>query len=234
MHRQLSEESPLGIILLDENRIFADVLAMRLRAEPEGPVVAVARSVEDVTVLLADPAVDLLIVDYGVGGDLALPLMAELSTRDPDTRPTVLVLSGTNDIRTVVAALESGARGWVTKDSSFAALWSAVREVQLGHMVLSPSVIEPILAHLRDGLRSTEAATGRPDFLAGLSPRQYEVLRCLVAGLSKKEIAERLYLSVNTVRTHVQHLLRHADEHTTLALVAAARHLGVTSIDEFG
>ena len=58
------------------------------------------------------------------------------------------------------------------------------------------------------------------------------MLRCLVAGMTKKEIAQRLYLSVNTVRTHVQHLLHAADQHTTLALVAAARELDVTGIDD--
>jgi DNA-binding NarL/FixJ family response regulator len=50
--------------------------------------------------------------------------------------------------------------------------------------------------------------------------------------MTKKEVAQRLFVSVNTVRTHVQHLLRAADVHTTLALVAAGRELGVTGIDD--
>ena len=98
-------------------------------------------------------------------------------------------------------------------------------------MVLSPTAVEPIVVRLLDSIRA-ETRAGRKDFVSALSPREYEVLRCLVAGMSKKEIAQRLYLSVNTVRTHVQHLLYAADEHSTIALVAAARELNVTGIDD--
>lgn len=225
---QVAEGAPFRILLLDENRIFADVLAMRLREEPQVGDVSVVCSVPEATAILSDLRTDLLLVDYGIGGDLILQLMDELSGLA--TRPSVLVLSAVQDTRAVVAALESGVRGWVTKDSSFATLWSAVREALLGHMVLSPSVVEPVVVRLLEAIRDEEPSPRRRDFVADLSPREYEVLRCLVAGLSKKEIADRLYLSINTVRTHVQHLLRHADEHTTLALVAAARELGVPGV----
>jgi DNA-binding NarL/FixJ family response regulator len=141
------------------------------------------------------------------------------------------VLSNRNDHRDVVAALESGVRGWTTTDYPFATIWEAVREVANGHMVLSPTVVEPIVAHLLDAVRAARPP-GRRDFVGDLSPREYEVLRCLVAGMTKKEIAHRLFLSVNTVRTHVQHLLKAADEHTTLSLVAAARELNVSGIDD--
>ena len=87
------------------------------------------------------------------------------------------------------------------------------------------------MIRLLDALRAEKRAERR-DFVSDLSPREYEVLRCLVAGMTKKEVAQRLFLSVNTVRTHVQHLLRAADVHTTLALVTAARELDVTGIDD--
>ena len=125
-------------------------------------------------------------------------------------RPAVLVLSGQSDHRDVVAAFESGVRGWATTDYTFATLWTAVREVASGHMVLSPAAVEPLVSRLLDAIRA-EHRDQRRDFVSDLSPREYEVLRCLVAGMTKKEIAQRLYLSVNTVRTHVQHLLRAAD-----------------------
>ncbi|MGZ4536411.1 MAG: response regulator transcription factor, partial [Nocardioidaceae bacterium] len=66
-----------------------------------------------------------------------------------------------------------------------------------------------------------------PSFVDDLSPRELEVLQLLVAGLSRAEVAERLVVSPNTVRTHVQNLLKAADVHSTLALVAVAREAGV-------
>lgn len=230
MTAESTENLGLTILLLDDNRVFADVLAMRLREEPEVKTVTVAGTAPEAVARLTDCPTDLLLIDHRAsGGDLTLEIMSELSGLE--TRPAVLVLSGESDHRAVVAAFESGVRGWATTDYSFATLWTAVREVASGHMVLSPAAVEPIVARLLESIR-TEKRGERPDFVADLSPREYEVLRCLVAGMTKKEIAQRLYLSVNTVRTHVQHLLRAADEHTTLALVAAARELHVTGIDD--
>lgn len=217
------------ILLVDENRILADVLAMRLREEPSVGATAVAGSVAEAMSVLPGLRPDLLLVEYGGRGELALRLMAEL--RGSGSSASVVVLSELCDARAVFAALEAGARGWVTKDSTFAALWDALREVRIGRMVLSPSVLEPVIERALDSVRR-ESPAARQDFVADLTPREYEVLQCLVAGLSKKEVAARLFLSINTVRTHVQHLLRHADEHTTLALVAAARDLGVTGVGE--
>jgi DNA-binding NarL/FixJ family response regulator len=230
MSNPLPDRAPLGILLVDENRIFADVLAMRLREEPQVEAVAVAGSATDAVAILEEFRPDVIIVDYGVRGDPARRLLAELSAYSGNH--PVLVLSTLQDTRTIVAALESGVRGWVNTDSSFATLWAAVREVLAGRMVLSPSVVEPVVDRLLEALRHEEPSSLRRDFIPHLSPRELEVLRCLVAGMNKKEIAARLFLSINTVRTHVQHLLRHADEHTTLALVAAARDLGITGIDD--
>ena len=220
----------LTLVLLDDNRVFADVLAMRLLEEPQVKAVAVAGTVPEAVSALTERPADLLLIDHRTsGGELTLDIMSELSGLE--RRPAVLVLSDQSDHRAVVAAFESGVRGWASQDYTFATLWTAVREVASGRMVLSPAAVEPVVLRLLEAIRGEQRAE-RPDFVADLSPREYEVLRCLVAGMTKKEIAQRLYLSVNTVRTHVQHLLHAADQHTTLALVAAARELDVTGIDD--
>ena len=219
----------IEILLVDENRVFADVLAVRLRQEPQVLRVTVAGSVDEARAVMAERQADLLLVDSRTWGDGTAQLTGETATAED--APAVIVLSGMSDTRTIVAALESGVRGWVTKESTFGTLWEAIREVMEGHMVLSPSVVEPILQRLLEALHQQEASE-RDDFVADLSPREYEVLRCLVAGLDRQQIAARLYLSINTIRTHVRHLLRRADVHSTLALVAAARRLGVRGIDD--
>jgi DNA-binding NarL/FixJ family response regulator len=220
----------LTILLLDDNRVFAEVLAMRLSEQPEVKRVVVVASAQEALTWLNESHADLLLVDHrAASGDRTLEVMHGLSALQD--RPAVLVLSSESDHRAVMAAFESGVRGWATTDYSYATLWTAVREVASGHMVLSPPAVEPIVIRLLDALRAEKRAERR-DFVSDLSPREYEVLRCLVAGMTKKEVAQRLFLSVNTVRTHVQHLLRAADVHTTLALVTAARELDVTGIDD--
>jgi DNA-binding NarL/FixJ family response regulator len=228
MARTPPRDGTVNILVIAGNRIFADVLAARLREEPQVGVVSVAGSVEEAraVALAIRPAV--LLIEGDGSDDSPLELIAELP--EPAVRPAVLMLSGSPEPGTIVAAFESGVRGWVTTDASFASLWQAIREVRDGDMVLSPTMVEPVIGRLAEALRNEKPVSSRRDFVAELSPREYEVLRCLVQGLNRKEIAARLYLSVNTVRTHVQNLMRHADVHTTMALVAAARELGVPGI----
>ncbi len=229
MARTPPGDGTVNILVIAGNRIFADVLALRLREEPQVGAVAVTGSVQEAREVALAIRPEVLLIE-GDGRDYSpLQLIAELP--GPAVRPAVLMLSGSREPGTIVTAFESGVRGWVTTDASFASLWRAIREVLDGHMVLSPSVVEPVIDRLVAALRNENPVSSRRDFVAELSPREYEVLRCLVQGLNRKEIAARLYLSVNTVSTHVQHLLRHADEHTTVALVAAARELGVPGMD---
>jgi DNA-binding NarL/FixJ family response regulator len=231
MASDAADRPGLTIVLLDHNRVFADVLALRLREEPEVGAAHVVGTVAEAVELIAESPPDLLLLAQRTAGEATLTAEVMDELADLEARPDVLVLSGASDHRAVLAAFESGVRGWVTTDYSFASLWTSLREVASGHMVISPAAVEPIVLRLLSAIRADDHGE-RPDFVATLSPREYEVLRCLVAGLTKKEIAHRLFLSVNTVRTHVQHLLRAADQHTTLALVAAARELDVTGIDD--
>jgi DNA-binding NarL/FixJ family response regulator len=96
-------------------------------------------------------------------------------------------------------------------------------------MYLPPTMVKPVVRQLLSEARGPQPG---PSFVDDLSQRELEVLRCLVSGMTRREIAARLYLSVNTVRTHVQRLLRRADQHSTMALVATARDLGVRGYDD--
>lgn len=230
MSAEIHDHPRLTIVLFDENRVFADVLAMRLNDQTEVERATVASTIAEAIAQLSECPTDLLIVDQRTSSiDQTKLIMSSLTGLE--NRPAVLVLSDQSDHRAVVAAFESGVRGWATTDYSFSTLWTAVRDVANGHMVLPPPAVEAVVVRLLDSIRASTRVEGS-DFVAGLSPREYEVLRCLVAGMSKKEIANRLFVSINTVRTHVQHLLHAAEEHTTLALVAAARKLNVTGIDD--
>jgi len=220
-------ESRLSILLVEDHRVFADVLALRLRAEPSITGVEVAYSLADARAVLNRFQPDAIYLDLQLAEESGLDLLDDIN-RLP-VRPDVLVLSGFGDTQRIVDALKAGVQGWVSKESSVEILMLATSELQRGHMYLSPSTIRPVVQHLLSEARGDRR---EPGFVDDLSPRELEVLRLLVSGMSRREIAARLYLSVNTVRTHVQHLLRRADQHSTVSLVALARELGVAGIDE--
>jgi DNA-binding NarL/FixJ family response regulator len=137
------------------------------------------------------------------------------------------MLSASDDPDEVIGALDCGASAWVVKGAGIDVLMHAAQEVLHGRMYLSPATVRPVVTRL---LRRREP---RPrTFVDDLTERQLDVLRCLVAGMSRDETARRLFITTNTVRTHAQALLRAADEHSTPALAAKARRLGVTGIDE--
>lgn len=226
MMTQLTLNRPVKVLLVDDHRVFAEVLAMRLRTEAIIDTVEVAFSLGGARAAVNTFRPDLVLLDFQLADELGLDLFSDLGQLPQP--PNVLMLSGTDDTVSIVQALDAGAQGWVSKTTRFQTLVFATKEVLRGHMYLAPPTIKPVILHLLNAARVT---VSEPSFVDELSPRELEVLRCLVAGMSRSEVAAHLFVSVNTVRTHVQNLLRHADRHSTLALVSLARDLGVQPID---
>ena len=218
--------APAKVLLVDDHRVFAEVLAMRLRVESRIASVDVAFSLGGARALINRLEPDLVLLDHDLSGELGLELFEDLGGMPAP--PAVLMLAGSEDAATIVQALEAGAQGWVTKASRFETLLFAAGEVLDGHVYLARRVLKPVIRKL---LERSHAPMRAPGFVDELSARELEILRYLVAGMSRAEIADALFLSVNTVRTHVQNLLRRADRHSTLALVSLARELGVTPIE---
>lgn len=208
------------LLLVDPQRVFIDVL--RLRLEPMGCTVDAAYGLAEARALLPRTRPDLVVAAAGLGDGGALELLDDLQRLTPP--PEMVVMSDTGEPATVTQALDRGVLGWVLKDDSVTELVGACVGALAGEMYLSHGIVRPVVEHL---LHERQ----KPDtFVAGLSGREREVLACLVAGLDRRQVAARLYLSPNTVRTHIQKLLRAADVHSTIALVAAAREAGVTPV----
>jgi DNA-binding NarL/FixJ family response regulator len=206
--------------------MFAEVLAMRLQRERGVGKVGSAFGLDEARVLARQQRPDVVVLDYNVDGQAGSRLIADLRAL-PDP-PQVVMLSASEAAADIIDSLECGAAAWVVKGSQVDELMSAVDVVLQGGTYLHPTTVRSVI----DGLLERGGARRAPTFVDDLSVRQEEVLRCLVAGLNRAEIARRLFISPNTVRTHVQHLLQAAGEHSTLALVARARQTGVRGIDD--
>lgn len=218
----------LTFLLVDDHRLFTEALAMRLEAEPSVAGVHVAHDLATARQLAKTMHPDVVLLDLKLAGESGLDLLPELDKLP--SRPPVLMLSAAGGVHAAAEALEAGAQGWLTKDASVEELIEASRELRKGHTYIAPGTVQAVLEEM---LQRSESGPPRDaSFLDNLSPRETEVLRCLMAGMSRTEIAERLHVSVNTVRTHVQHLLRRSGEHSTLALVAHARRLGLLPMDD--
>lgn len=134
----------------------------------------------------------------------------------------VVVISDCNESGFITDVVRAGARGYLAQNCSLADLVRAVHGVNRGETWMRPHHVSKLV----EGLLSSESSKEQEqDRLAPLSTREREILQCLALGLRRQEIAERLFLSPNTVRTHIHHVLRKLEVHSTLAAVSLLRQL---------
>jgi DNA-binding NarL/FixJ family response regulator len=155
-----------------------------------------------------------------------LALVERVRSDYPGTR--TVVLAERDDPVRAARALQAGASGWVAKDCSLSRLLAVVRGVLRDETHLPPALLTGVLRELTAARRHR---TESEQLVESLTPREQEVLRCMVAGLGRKAVAERLFLSPHTVRTHMQNVLGKLGVHSTLAAVALARRAGVGPVE---
>lgn len=241
----------IRVLVVDDHRIFAESLAAALAAEPDVDVSA-AGSGPAAQRCLDRAAVDnrrydVLLVDADLGDGPRPPVALAAVPRIPvEQEPVVdglalvervradhpgtrtVVLAERDDARRAARALQAGASGWVAKDCSLSRLLAVVRGVLRDETHLPPALLTGVLRELTAARRHR---TDSERLVESLTPREQEVLRCMVAGLGRKAVAERLFLSPHTVRTHMQNVLGKLGVHSTLAAVALARRAGVGPVE---
>ncbi len=161
----------------------------------------------------------IVLMDIDMPGVSGIEAVALIRAAAPDT--LVIMLTVFEDAERVYASLEAGAMGYLLKSTPPAALIAAIREVHEGGAPMTPSIARKVLQHLHAPAPSTA--------LHGLNPREQEVLQCLVDGLSYKMVADRLGISINTVRSHIKHIYEklHVRSNTeAVALTLQRRLLG--------
>ncbi|WP_329384564.1 response regulator transcription factor [Streptomyces sp. NBC_01351] len=250
----------IRVLVVDDHRIFAESLAAALAAEPDVDVSAAGSGPAALRCLERAVAegrrFDVLLVDAdlaaaagpgaaaGAGAPGGVPVQRESGSGSAPPGPDgialvatvrvahpgvrTVVLAERDDPRRAAHALQAGASGWVAKDCSLSRLLAVVRGVLREETHLPPALLTGVLREL------TAARKHRTDserLVESLTPREHEVLRCMVAGLGRKDVAARLFLSPHTVRTHMQNVLGKLGVHSTLAAVALARRAGVRPAD---
>jgi DNA-binding NarL/FixJ family response regulator len=143
-------------------------------------------------------------------------LVEQIRSKHPDTE--VVVLSGFGNIEVAEAAAAGGARGYVLKSTRLAAVADAVRTVAQGGIWIDPHLERRIFDIFQ---RQTNASSGGDDGLAGLTRREREVLSCVAEGISNQEIAQKLCISEQTVKTHLTRIFAKLDVKNRLAAALA-------------
>ena len=207
---------PTRVLLVEDHRMFAELLCQALAEHRDLVVTGCAVDGSDALEQAAADPPDVVVLDYRLPGDDGVAVAARLRDVVPDAR--VLMLTGHDDDHVAHAAVAAGCAGFMTKDRATVELVDAIRAVRDGHVVLEPE---------RMGRLATTGGLPpgrRPDTL---TPRERQVLQLLAEGCSTRQIAERLFVSLNTARNHSQHLLRKLDAHSRLEAVAVGIRAGL-------
>jgi DNA-binding NarL/FixJ family response regulator len=183
---------------VDDHRLFRD--GLRVLLEQHGhEVVGHAAMAREALRVTEDVSPDLVVLDLGLPGEPGLDVIGELISAAP-----VLVMTGSVEPQDVVSALAAGASGFLVKDEPMEEMLRAVETVAAGGVAVSPAALPALVAHVRAPAR--EAAEPEHERFDG-TERDLEVLRLVAAGSDNAEIAERLSVSVGTVKAQISVLL---------------------------
>ncbi len=213
-------DAKIRLLLVDDQMIVRQGLRSLLEAKPDLEVVGEAENGQQAITQVETLQPDLVLMD------VRMPVMDGVAaTRQicqQFSQIKVLVLTTFDDDEYVFEAIRSGARGYLLKDTHSDDLAAAIRAVHKGYTQMGPGLIEKAIASTSPAIPAPP--TQLPPQLAGLTAREREVLNWIVAGANNREIAAALYISEQTVKNHITHILSQMQvrDRTQAAMFASA------------
>jgi DNA-binding NarL/FixJ family response regulator len=214
-------ERAIGIVVADDHEVVRAGFAALLGTQPDFAVLGTAADGAEAVAVCRELRPEVVLMDVRMPGTDGIEATRQLigeaefpaAERPPAERPwvpKVLILTTFDLDEYVFDALRAGASGFLLKDATAERLFDAVRVVAAGEALLAPGVTRRLIsefARLRPQAVAGPAAADRPAALTALTPRETEVLRLVAEGLSNTEIAGRLVVTEETVKTHVSRIL---------------------------
>jgi two-component system response regulator DevR len=189
----------MRVVVVDDHPVVREGLAKVLADAPTIDVVGQAGTAEEALEVVAATRADVVVVDLRLPEMSGAELCSELRRRDRTV--LTLVISSNPTADSLLSVLEAGARGFVLKESDPTLLVQALRALDAGHYFLDPRVASTVVQLAITGPRRT-------DHRYGLTTQEMRVLSFLPSGLSNREIAIELGITVNTVKSHLRSALR--------------------------
>ncbi|MEY9929709.1 DNA-binding NarL/FixJ family response regulator [Catenulispora sp. GP43] len=216
-------QRPIRVLLADDQPLVLSALRMLLNVTPDVALVGEAASGAQAVRMARELVPDVVVMDIRMPGMDGIEATALLTGA---TGPRVIILTTFDEDDNIYRALRAGASGFLVKDMALEEILGAIRVVASGDALIAPSVTRRLI----------EEFAGRPDpaprptpQLAGITDRERQVLTLVGRGLTNAEIADRLYISGATVKTHLARLFAKLDAHDRAQLVIVAYESGLVT-----
>ena len=214
----------IKILLADDHKITRDGLKSLLESQSNMIVIGEAENGRQAVRLAVDLVPDVVVMDINMpelnGIEATRQIVAEL----PNTK--IIALSMYSDKRYVVGMLKAGVSGYLLKNCAFDELVAAISAVVANQNYMSPKIADTVMKDYANILESSDASP-----VALLTAREREVLQLIAEGLKTKDIASRIHVSVKTVETHRQQVMRKLNAKSVAELTKIALREGITSLD---
>ncbi len=211
--------SLIRLVVVDDHALFRAGLISLLSEMPDFKVVGEAGNGKDALELVERTRPDVVLLDVNMPVMDGVEAVENLRRLPQGDKLHILMLTISKSDEDLLGAIAAGADGYLLKNAEPEELEQAIRLVQQGMSVLSPQVTRQVFKAV-----SVEASRA-PDM--GLSSREMEVLECLAQGMTTVQIGERLFISENTVKTHVRHILEKLEASNRAEAVSKALQMGL-------
>ncbi|MEW6635235.1 MAG: response regulator transcription factor [Actinomycetota bacterium] len=226
------QQPPIRLVIVDDHELAREGLKDLLSDAPDIEVLGEASNGREAIQLCSRLKPDLVMMDVRMPEMDGLAATRELKRREP--RISVLMLTMHDNPEYLLEALKAGAAGYVLKDAAEEEVIGAVRQVREGESPLDPKLAARLLRQLAQerGVSEIGRSSSAASLVQPLTPRELEVLEYIRLGLTNRQIASELVISVGTVKNHVEHIIAKMGASDRTQAVVMALEMGILDLSE--
>jgi two-component system NarL family response regulator len=209
---------PIRVLVVDDHALFRRGLQMVLEQEPDIEVVGEASDGSEAVEVAAETLPDIVLMDVRMPKRGGIDACTAIHDVAPSTKIIMLTIS--DEEADLYDAIKAGAMGYLLKEISIEEVASAIRAVNGGQSLISPSMASKLLTEFAAMVKKTDDRQQVP--APRLTDREMEVLKLVAKGLNNRDIAKQLFISENTVKNHIRNILEKLQLHSRMEAVVYA------------
>ncbi|MDQ1711541.1 MAG: hypothetical protein QOE45_991 [Frankiaceae bacterium] len=209
---------PIRVLVVDDHALFRRGLQMVLEQEPDIEVVGEAGDGAEAVERATDTMPDIVLMDVRMPKRGGIDACTAIKDAVPSTKIIMLTIS--DEEADLYDAIKAGASGYLLKEISIEEVASAIRAVNEGQSLISPSMASKLLTEFASMIKRTDDRQQVPT--PRLTDREMEVLKLVAKGLNNRDIAKQLFISENTVKNHIRNILEKLQLHSRMEAVVYA------------